>query len=121
MDESELNKIMLHTIPNGWANQSYLQGWDFDSNTYKENCDMFDLMEIDKQVCEEGSPSKTINWADYNCAGHSRKRAGRESTSSYNPKKGRAGKHKKKAGNLNDWMNGEKHALCMPRTLLGVV
>ena len=25
----ELNKILLHAIPNGWAKQAYLQGWYF--------------------------------------------------------------------------------------------
>ena len=26
MDEAELNNILLHATPNGWSNQSYLQG-----------------------------------------------------------------------------------------------
>ena len=50
IDEAELNNILLHDLPNGWAKQSYLQGWYFESKTYKETCDMSKIMEIPEKV-----------------------------------------------------------------------
>ena len=38
----ELNEILLQSIPNGWAKQSYLQGWNFEGRTYKETCKIFE-------------------------------------------------------------------------------
>ena len=58
MDKADLDKIMLHTVPNGWANQSYLQGYDFDGKTYKETYNMFEIMEITEQFYEGGTPLK---------------------------------------------------------------
>ena len=40
----ELNNILLHTIPNDWKKQAYLQGWDFDTKVYKATCDLFKRM-----------------------------------------------------------------------------
>ena len=76
MDTSDINEILLHDDPNGWENQSYLQGWDFESKTYKETCDMFKIMEIVEQVYKGGTPSTTTNRADDSRAGHSRKKGG---------------------------------------------
>ena len=50
MEMEELNEILLHEVPNGWSKQSYLQGWDFELNTYRETCSIFDHMEVDEQV-----------------------------------------------------------------------
>ena len=41
MDPKELEKILLHDIPNGWSNQAYIQGWNFEGNAYKETYEMF--------------------------------------------------------------------------------
>ena len=35
MAPEELNKILLHCDPNDCKNQSYLQGWDSEVNSYK--------------------------------------------------------------------------------------
>ena len=45
MVPEEINKILLHAFTNVWSNQSYLQGWGFDGNTYKETCDIFERMQ----------------------------------------------------------------------------
>ena len=37
----ELNKIVLHNVPNRWKKKAYIQGWDFEGSSYKEACDMF--------------------------------------------------------------------------------
>ena len=50
--ESELNDILIHAVPNGWAIQSYPQGL-----TYRETCAMFEQMDIDEQVYNVKSPS----------------------------------------------------------------
>ena len=41
MEMEDLNEILLHAVPNGWAMQSYLQGWGFELKTYRETCAMF--------------------------------------------------------------------------------
>ena len=46
MIPEEINEILLHSVPNAWAKQAYLQGWDFDRRTYKDTCDIFEHMEI---------------------------------------------------------------------------
>ena len=73
---------------------------------------MFELMEIDEQVYEGGTPSKTTNGEDSNCAGHIRKYKGGESALSTNPKKGCIGKCKKNyAGHPSDAPTGGKTCL----------
>ena len=46
----DLNKIILHAVPNAWAKQSYLQGWDFELKNYRETCVMFERTEVAEQV-----------------------------------------------------------------------
>ena len=46
----ELNKILLHTVPNGREKQAYLQGWDFDTKSYKATCNMCEKMEIAEKI-----------------------------------------------------------------------
>ena len=35
MTPKELNYILLHTVPNGWAKQAYIQGREFEIKSYK--------------------------------------------------------------------------------------
>ena len=42
MASEELNEILLCVVPNIWSKQSYLQGWYFEGNNYKETCEMFE-------------------------------------------------------------------------------
>ena len=76
MTPEELNKILLHAVPNAREKQSYLQGWDFDIKTYKETCAMFEHTEISEQFYKGAKPSKTSIRADANRDNHSRKRKG---------------------------------------------
>ena len=64
MDPEDLNDILLYAVPNYWALQSYLQGWNFERRTYKDTCDMFERMEIAEAVYEGGTPSKNTQWAE---------------------------------------------------------
>ena len=41
MASKELNKILLHIVPNSWEKQAYLHGWDFEGKSYKETWNMF--------------------------------------------------------------------------------
>ena len=45
----DLNKILLHSVLNGGGKQTYLQGWDFEMQTYKVTCNMLKHMEIAEQ------------------------------------------------------------------------
>ena len=58
MPTKELNYILLQAVPNGWARQFYFQGWDFEVNTYRGTCDIFEGVEISEQGYEGKSPSK---------------------------------------------------------------
>ena len=87
MYSEELNDILLNAIPNGWANKSYLQGWESKTKTYKENCAMFKQIKIAEQVYEGGTPSKTPIREDTNNDSHVRKRIGGEAASPTNPEK----------------------------------
>ena len=40
MTHEELNRILLHAVPNEWGKQSYIKGWDSEMKTYKETCAM---------------------------------------------------------------------------------
>ena len=112
MGLEELNKIFLHAVSNGWANKSYLQGWDFEGKTYNETYEIFKNMEITKQVYEGVTPSKTTIRVDTKCASHRRKQKGGEPASPTNPEKGCAGKRKKKhAGHTSNRPTGEKTCL----------
>ena len=35
MTHEELNRILLHAVPNEWGKQSYIKGWDSEMKTYK--------------------------------------------------------------------------------------
>ena len=65
-----INEILLHIILNGWANKSHLQVRDFRGKTYKDTCDIFDLMEIANQVYKILTPSKNTTTADADRASH---------------------------------------------------
>ena len=113
----ELNNILLHAVTIAWANKSYLQGWYFELNTYKETCTMFERMEVAEQLYEGGTPSKIPTWSEANLDIHVRKQKGEESSWPTNLKKCRAGKRKtKNAGHMSDAPTvAEKHSCCMAK------
>ena len=49
---TELNKILLNSIPNSWSNQAYLQGFYCKSITFKKSVNMFEHMDIDGSIYE---------------------------------------------------------------------
>ena len=90
----DINNILLHAVPNGWAKQAYLQGWEFDIKSYKAMCELFKRMEVAKKIYECGNTYKTPIRVDANRAIHDRKLKGGESALSTNPNTVRAGKRK---------------------------
>ena len=92
MEIEELNEIIIHAVPNRWAKQSYLQGWDFELNTYRETCAIFECMEVAEHVYEGGTPYKIPTREESNRDGYVRKWKGGESASPTKPEKGRTGK-----------------------------
>ena len=73
MSQEELNKILLHAVPNVWAKQAYIQGWYFEMKNYKAMCVLFEIMEVAEKIYKGGTTSKTPVRADSNRASHGRK------------------------------------------------
>ena len=94
MPPKHLNEIPLHAVPNVWEKQADLQGWDFEGNSYKEKCEMFECMDIADKVYKGGTLYKTTIREDANSATHDRKRKGGEIFSPTKPEKGCAGKRR---------------------------
>ena len=46
MGNGELNKILFHIMPNIWAKQVFLQGFDFEAIPFKKETNMFKHMAI---------------------------------------------------------------------------
>ena len=81
---TELNEILLNSMPNIWSKHAYVQDFDFDSITFKKAINMFECMEITDSIYEgilETFYKKTTR-ADANRADHSRNKRG-ESASSW--------------------------------------
>ena len=43
---TELNEILLNSMPNIWYNQAYVQGFDYEYISFKNSINMFERMEI---------------------------------------------------------------------------
>ena len=76
MNPEELNKILLHAVPNSWAQQSYIQEWDFEERSYKETCDMFEHTETTESIYKGGATSKNTPRAEVDHASSVRKKNG---------------------------------------------
>ena len=48
--ETQLNGIIFHSMPNGCIRQTYVQGFYFDSVTFKQEIIMYENMEISSSV-----------------------------------------------------------------------
>ena len=72
-------------MPNSWSKQAYVQGFHFESVTFKNAVNMFERMKIAEYIYEYVvEPSQKIpTLADANRAGHRRKKRG-EAASSWN-------------------------------------
>ena len=53
--KAELNEIVLHSMPNGWAKQDFIQSFYFETSPFKEAIYMFDHMEIAESIYEGGA------------------------------------------------------------------
>ena len=75
---TELNEILLNSIPNIWSKQAYVKGFDFESITFKKVVNMFERMEINESVYEGVvEPSyKNPTHAYGNSDGHSSNKRG---------------------------------------------
>ena len=47
---TELNKILLNSMPNSWSKQAYIQGLDCESITFNKSVNMFERMEIAESI-----------------------------------------------------------------------
>ena len=60
--------------PNGWENQAYLKGWDFDMKNYKDTSNRFERMEAAEKIYKGTvTTSKNPIRADVNRASYGRK------------------------------------------------
>ena len=72
----DLNDILLHAVPKGWAKQAYIQGWNFEMKSYKATWKLFKRMEVAEKIYKGENTYKTPPREDANCASHGRKRKG---------------------------------------------
>ena len=87
MDPEELDSILLHDITKSLAKQSYLHGWDYEGQQYKDTCDIFESMETAETIYKGGEHSKNIQQADFDRDSFGKKQKGGRSSLSSNPKK----------------------------------
>ena len=84
---TELNEILLNSMPNSWSMQAYAQGFDCDSISFKKAAGMFELMEISKSIYEgvlKPSYKKTTQ-AEYNYTGLNRNKKAETAFVKYSP------------------------------------
>ena len=49
---TELNEILLNSMPTSWSKQAYVKGFDFECITSKNTVNMFECMEITDSIYE---------------------------------------------------------------------
>ena len=47
---TEINKILLNSMPNIWSKQAYVQGFDCKYITFKNDVNMFERMDIAESI-----------------------------------------------------------------------
>ena len=52
ISETELNEIILNSIPNSWYKQAYAQGFDCKSISFRKYVNMFERMKIAESIFE---------------------------------------------------------------------
>ena len=52
MGGTELNEILLNSIPNSWSKQAYVQGFNCETISFKRSVNMFERMEISESIYE---------------------------------------------------------------------
>ena len=84
---TELNEILLNSMPNSWYKQAYVQGFDCEYILYKKAVNMFEHIEI-AEIVYEGvvtPSSKKTTRSEANCTGLSRKKRVEASSSNNHP------------------------------------
>ena len=61
MDPEKMNKILLQTVPNSWAKQAYLQGWDFERRPCKDTWACLSAWILRSKYMKEGKNLKIPN------------------------------------------------------------
>ena len=95
MDPEETNKILLHTVPNSWERQAYIQGWEFKRQYSKDTCNIFEHTEIAEAIYKGGAPYKNNQRAEADRVSYGRKKKVGASASPSNSKQGRTGNCKR--------------------------
>ena len=50
---TEINEIILYSMPNSWSKQAYIQGFDCESILLKKAVNMFERMEIVESIYDD--------------------------------------------------------------------
>ena len=90
IDVTELNDIILNSIPNSWFKQDHAQGFYCKSISFKKAVNMFVGMESSESIYKgvvQPSYKKHI-WADTNRAGKRRQKRGESASSNTHPTTG---------------------------------
>ena len=92
----DLNEILLHSMPNLWDGNYFLQGFGFGVVPLKKEINMFEHMNISASIYEVAVEpyAKTLTRADTNRSGRSNKIRGRDYSSKINPSMVYPGRHK---------------------------
>ena len=60
---SELNEILLNSMPNSWSKQAYVQGFNWKYTTLKQSVNLFERMDIAEYIYKGVvEPSYIKNW-----------------------------------------------------------
>ena len=75
---TELNNILLNSMSNSWSKQAYVQGFDYETYSFKNDVNMFKRTEIDESIYESvvTPPYKKTTRSKYNRTGLSRNKRG---------------------------------------------
>ena len=96
---TELNKILLNSMPNSWSNQAYAQDFDCEYIHFRKDDNMFKHIEISEYIYKDvvEFSYKKPTGAGANRAGHSRQNRGEAALSRTRPEKGKiSGKRRKR-------------------------
>ena len=75
---TDMNEILLNSMPNSWSKQAYIKGFDWEFITFKKAVNIFERMEISESIYEgvvELSYKKHSR-KDANLSGHRRHKRG---------------------------------------------
>ena len=80
---TELNEIILNSMPQSWTKKFYVQGFDCKYILFKKADNMFESTEITEGVVEPSYKKST--WVDANCAGRIGNKRGEDASHKTHP------------------------------------